>query len=193
MAAFLQPSDEPTVTPDEPTVKSKKRVEFNESEIESQKKCIPGPNVLFPADKNRISSYVDNFDQIGKLGCPHNMYPKYTNGKYCCSDTAVTHQEILDYINIQIENIYNNMTLDKFNESEIVNILIYNRRFIMNRYKKYRQPITDNLDPDYLDAVNNFIERERHGGAKRIKQQSKKRTKKSKKKKNSSKRRQHPH
>lgn len=86
-----------------------RRIQFRDVEIYDQKSCYPGPRVQFPKRKRRFITYLNNILTPGSLGCHKNQYPKYENsGKYCCSDNRVTPQELLDYVNIMLEEAFDN-------------------------------------------------------------------------------------
>jgi hypothetical protein len=94
---------------------NKKYVSFDEN-TESQKRCVPGPNVTFPDKKGTPSfySYLMNINNKGSLGCGPEQYPKYSDGKYCCVDSPVTNQEHLDYVNNLLEAAIKNVGEDSF-------------------------------------------------------------------------------
>jgi hypothetical protein len=91
-----------------------RRLQFRDNEITEQKSCVSGPRVQFSQKGQRrtlrIAAYLTNLLKPGSLGCPEHQFPKYDakSGKYCCSTTHSTSQELLDYINTILEQAFQN-------------------------------------------------------------------------------------
>jgi hypothetical protein len=78
-----------------------KRINFDDA-TEDQKRCNPGPNVLFDKEKGvpvKFIQYLTNYNREGSLGCGPGKYPMYRDGKYCCEDNIMNDQDLFDYIN----------------------------------------------------------------------------------------------
>ena len=108
------------------------KVHFDEHEIHLQKSCIPGPRVNFSkVGKERVLplfAYLEHVTEAGSLGCGTRQYPKYTEGKYCCTETRATPQEILDFINVMLEQVFQNSGPTNFSSQiHVVQYLIEKR------------------------------------------------------------------
>uniref|UniRef100_A0A6C0D7J2 Uncharacterized protein n=1 Tax=viral metagenome TaxID=1070528 RepID=A0A6C0D7J2_9ZZZZ len=78
-----------------------KRIKFDDA-TEDQKRCNPGPNVVFNKRKDapvKFVQYLTNYNREGSLGCGPGKYPMYRDGKYCCEDNIMNDQDLFDYIN----------------------------------------------------------------------------------------------
>ena len=104
---------------------SQKSLHFDDVSIDSQKTCVPGPNVQFSKKGLPFSEYISNMLNPGSLGCNPNQYPKYTNGKYCCESEMATPQEQFDYVNTlllsAIENVGETSFRKYFREIDFLN------------------------------------------------------------------------
>lgn len=117
------------------------RVTFDESKINEQKMCVPGPNVVFGKKELPFFSYLKNMNTEGALGCGPGKYPKYTDGKYCCVDSRVTQQEQLDYVNFLLESAMENVGETVFKKYvQHIGILIQIRNNLLKN-----NTLTDNL------------------------------------------------
>lgn len=117
------------------------RVTFDESKINEQKMCVPGPNVVFGKKDLPFFAYLSNMNIEGALGCGTGKYPKYTDGKYCCVDSPVTQQEQLDYVNFLLEGAMQNIGETVFKKYiQHVGILIQIRNNLLEN-----KSLTDNL------------------------------------------------
>ena len=99
------------------------KTSFYQEHSDTLKKCISGPNVIFPPKKNHTLSYIENYGIKDKLNCGPDKYPKYENDKYCCVYEKPTDQELLDYINNKIEKameVQSGITF-RFSIIEIIN------------------------------------------------------------------------
>ena len=128
-------------------------IRFDEEEINSQKNCIPGPNVKFSKNALPFSEYISNMSKQGVLGCNPDQYPKYTNGKYCCETEMATPQEQLDYINMLLENAIENVGETSFNKYS-GNILWLKsvRDFLLKKYRENN--LTDTLMEQFPMTIN---------------------------------------
>lgn len=110
---------------------------FDEEEINSQKNCVPGPNVKFRKNALPFSEYISNMSKQGVLGCNSYQYPKYTNGKYCCETEMATPQEQLDYVNMLLENAIENVGETSFkNYSGNITWLKSVRDYLFKKYEE---------------------------------------------------------
>jgi hypothetical protein len=117
------------------------RVTFDESNINEQKFCFPGPNVVFGKKDLPFFAYLNNINVEGALGCGPGKYPKYTDGKYCCVDSPVTEQEQLDYVNFLLEGAMQNISETVFKKYiQHVGLLIQIRNHLLKN-----KSLTDNL------------------------------------------------
>lgn len=83
-----------------------KRINFDNT-VEDQKRCNPGPNVVFDNRKNspvKFGQYLINYNREGSLGCGPGKYPMYRDGKYCCEDNIMNDQDLFDYINSLLQS-----------------------------------------------------------------------------------------
>lgn len=128
-----------------------KSVLFNEESIKSQKECDPGPNVKFSSRKSLpFYEYLINVSKKGSLGCKDYQYPKYKNGKYCCSLTKTPNQDQLDYINNLLEAAMNNVGVTMFKKNTNTIEFIIERR---EELFKKDSSLIDNLElPDNPDT-----------------------------------------
>jgi hypothetical protein len=128
-----------------------KRVHFR-SDTDSQKLCVPGPNVKFgkvEKDGLPLQQYLENARKSGSLGCSngriikYQKYPKYIDGKYCCADAPATDQELFDYINHLLTVIVDTVDEPSLNSNKgIIEYLIRKR----NQLMKSNINLTDDLD-----------------------------------------------
>jgi len=130
------------------TTKRRHTVRFDENEIEVQKSCIPGPRVSFTkVGRKRVLplyTYLKHVTEAGSLGCGKFQYPKYEDGKYCCTDTQATPQEILDFINLMLERVFENSGPTNFSSQvRTVKYLIERRNQLFNAT---RPPVEDTLE-----------------------------------------------
>jgi hypothetical protein len=71
------------------------RLEFSVSGLPSR-----GVELAFSRrGEDRRMELLQNSGRAGSLGCPPGMYPVYRGGKYTCSDTQMSPQEKLDFVN----------------------------------------------------------------------------------------------
>ena len=129
-----------------------KSVLFNEESINSQKKCDPGPNVNFGSRKALpFFEYLTNINKNGSLGCKDYQYPKYKNGKYCCSLIKSSNQEQLDYINNLLESAMNNVGPTMFKKNTKTIEFIMDKR---NELLRKDNSLVDNLEiPDDPEEI----------------------------------------
>ena len=134
----------------------KKSVRFNDSEIDSQKNCVPGPNVVFPRFSLPMEKYIKNMKNKGSLGCGPEQYPKYDKGKYCCVDTMSSKQEKFDYINNLLENAVNNLGPEHFKRStQAIFYLMRERKLLYFSDNS----LIDNLDiPTEYEDLDDWVD-----------------------------------
>jgi hypothetical protein len=149
MADFLDiPPPPPLLNP-----MSARSLHFDEEEINMQKKCNPGPNVLFSKKGLPFSEYISSMSQPGTLGCNPDQYPKYTDGKYCCESTMATPQEQLDYVNMLLEYAIENVGETAFKKySREINWLNSKRDFLLKKYKENN--LRDSLIEHFPMTIN---------------------------------------
>jgi hypothetical protein len=130
------------------------KVTFDEEGINSQKNCVPGPNVKFNKNSVPFIEYMTNLDKAGTLGCNSDQYPIYTNGKYCCETEKSTPQELLDYINMLLENSIKNVGTTVFkNYSKEIDSLIKMRKYLL---KEYSKEIKDNWSKEFSKNLDDY-------------------------------------
>lgn len=123
---------------------------------ESENLCGTNKHVVFPKKKYNPSVYFKYVNTKGSLGCT-NQYPKYENGIYCCSDTAATNQELLDYVNILIDAAMDNVSGSVFYYYETsINDLIEKRRSLL-RQINYMNPKTWVVNDKRTNEINDWL------------------------------------
>jgi hypothetical protein len=128
-------------------------IHFDEEEINSQKNCVPGPNVKFRKNALPFSEYIYNMSKQGVLGCNPDQYPKYTNGKYCCETEVATPQEQLDYVNMLLENAIENVGETSFNKySGNITWLKSVRDYLFKKYEENN--LQDTLNELFPMTIN---------------------------------------
>ena len=150
--------------PLEPILEGKEQVTFDEESINSQKNCIPGPNVKFRRKAVPYVSYIPNMTVLGSLGCNPDQYPKYTNGKYCCESEPSSPQEQLNYVNMllesAIENVGETSFKKYFTDIEWLNKF---RKYLVNKYNNEVVDTLANLDREIViddiryENIDNYI------------------------------------
>ena len=137
--------------PLEPILEGKEQVTFDEEGINSQKNCVPGPNVKFRKKAVPYVSYIPKMTVPGSLGCNPDQYPKYTNGKYCCESEPSSPQEQLDYVNMLLESAIENVgerSFEKyFKDIEWLNKF---RKYLVNKYNNEVVDTLANLDGEIV-------------------------------------------
>ena len=123
----------------------KNAVIFIEEEINTQKKCVPGPNVKFSKNAVPFSEYISNISNPGSLGCNPDQYPKYTqNGKYCCENEMASPQEQFNYINMLLKYAIENVGETSFKKySRDIEWLKNMREYLIQKYSENN--LTDTL------------------------------------------------
>jgi hypothetical protein len=151
------------------------RYHFDESKIESQKICVPGPNVEFIKGPNinlNFVQYLESYDNIGTLGCPPDKYPKYNNGKYCCEDNGSSDEEMLSYINDLLQAQLNIISDTNFIKSKgAIIFLMQQRNFFIDKinekYESYDESIK--MPSELIQEIENpFVFQEDQEGYKSI-------------------------
>ncbi len=133
----------------------KKSVSFNESDIDIQKNCVPGPNVVFGKRDLPFFNYLENVKVEGSLGCGSGKYPKYEDGKYCCVDTPVTDQELLDYLNFLLEGAMKNVNETIFvKQANLIKYIIDKRKEL----KRINPTLVDTLDYSPYNDINDWFD-----------------------------------
>jgi len=128
-------------------------IHFDEEEINSQKICVPGPNVKFKKNALPFTEYISNMSKQGVLGCNPDQYPKYTNGKYCCETEMATPQEQLDYVNMLLENAIENVGETSFKKySGNIAWLKSVHDFLIKKYRENN--LTDTLSEQFPMTIN---------------------------------------
>jgi len=90
----------------------------------SQKECVR-ENVVLAKDDLPMVNFLANYNNPGTLGCPEGYYPTWINGKYCCSPTPNTPEEIYYYILDLLEAVINNVNPTMIlRNKELIDILI---------------------------------------------------------------------
>jgi hypothetical protein len=136
---------------------SKRKTVTLHEDVEKQKKCHPGPNVIFPKGEVPFSVYLIHNKTPGSLGCTRNTFPKYKNGKYCCESTQASDQEIFDYVNQLLQNVITNVSDKQLrNQEESIHYLLSYR----NMYKKKKYPrLEDHLElPPGYSSLEDWME-----------------------------------
>lgn len=137
--------------PLEPILEGKEQVTFDEESINSQKNCVPGPNVKFRKKGTPYVAYIPKMNVPGSLGCNPDQYPKYTNGKYCCESEPSSPQEQLDYVNMLLESAIENVGEKSFQKySKDIDWLNKFRKYLVN---KYDNEVVDTLDSQFRGRV----------------------------------------
>ena len=124
-----------------------KVVNFN-SDVESLKSCSPGPKVIFPKDQNQLPAveYLQNYNKRGVFNCKPEQYPKFTEGKYCCSEDITTNQELLNYVNMLLTGAVENVNITMFLKSQAyINFLLEQRRQLLGM-----RDLEDNFDNNII-------------------------------------------
>jgi hypothetical protein len=134
----------------EPILEGKEQVTFDEEAINSQKNCVPGPNVKFNKNALPFLAYIQKMNVPGSLGCNPNQYPKYKDGKYCCETEPSTPQEQLDYVNMLLEYSIDNVNESTFkNYYDKISYLNDVRKILLERHKnKIKDTFDNNLFRD---------------------------------------------
>jgi len=140
----------------EPILEGKEQVTFDEEAINSQKNCVPGPNVKFNKNALPFLAYIPKMNVPGSLGCNPNQYPKYKDGKYCCETEPSTPQEQLDYVNMLLEYSIDNVNESTFkNYSDNISYLNDVRKILLENHKN---EIKDTFDKNlFRDRVTGNI------------------------------------
>lgn len=132
-----------------------KKISFHES-THVQKTC-PNGNVKFNKSKLLLEQYLQNMHIQGSLGCV-GRYPKFKNGKYCCSDTPPTYLEKLGYINQILLNITQNVDLTNFHKIEhIIDILLYERMLTIHANEESMNKATIKREENNLRIFSNWL------------------------------------
>jgi len=138
-----------------------KTVRLHEEEIETQKNCKPGPNVVFPKGEVPFSLYLMHNKRQGSLGCPKDTFPKYINGKYCCETTPASNQEIFDYVNQLLENVITNVSDKQLSKQQksIDYLLDYRNLYKSMKYLRLK----DNLEvPPQYSSFEDWMEQTKY-------------------------------
>lgn len=117
-------------------------------DTDQQKDCSPGPKVIFPKGSKQVIEYLENYTKENYENCeaPYS-YPKYIEGKYCCSEDMVTEQEVLDYLNMLLESALLNVTSSVFHtHMEYIRYLILFRENLLKVSKEKGLDLVDNFD-----------------------------------------------
>lgn len=132
---------------------------FDETSV-AQKLCVPGPNVVFTPKLLPFAEYLTEINKEGSLGCGPKKFPKYENGKYCCVDERVSHQEQLDYVNMLLESAIRNVGDTAFSKNKKgLLFLIKIHNYLLNSDKtvvdslELPEPYTNIMDW-YTDTEN---------------------------------------
>jgi len=130
-----------------------KSLRFDDVSINSQKNCVPGPNVQFRKNSIPFSEYIANMLKPGSLGCNPNQYPKYTNGKYCCESNMSTPQEQFNYVNMLLLSAIENVGETAFKKySREINWLNNMRNNLLQKYKEIN--LIDTLKEEFPININ---------------------------------------
>jgi hypothetical protein len=132
---------------------STKSLRFDDVSINSQKNCVPGPNVQFRKKDIPFSSYLQNINRLGTLGCNPDQYPKYKDGKYCCESNMSTPQEQFDYVNMLLLSAIENVGETAFKKySREINWLNNKRNNLLQKYKEIN--LIDTLKEEFPININ---------------------------------------
>lgn len=134
---------------------SKRKLHFSH-DVDTQKECNPGPNVLFDKRYSSILQYLHYIDSKGGLGCRKDQYPTFVDGKYCCSTKKSTNQEKYDYIMEIFKSIVENV-----NDTELEKQVV-----LIQELKKHFNRLIDSdtslirdreLETEYKNTINRRV------------------------------------
>ena len=134
---------------------SKRKLHFSH-DVDTQKECNPGPNVLFDKRYSSILQYLHFIDSKGGLGCRKEQYPTFIDGKYCCSTKKNTNQEKYDYIMKIFKSIVENVN-DTELEKQVVLIKALRKHFDKLIVSDASLIRNRELESEYLNTIDTRV------------------------------------